>query len=84
MEPPATVSMAGNDERLAGDVVDEQQHPGAQGFERRHGGGEALLGCGQLFDFAAIDRFDQGVAGGEVAIERAGADAGLAGDVVEA
>ena len=74
----------GDDEHLAGDVVDEEQHPGAEGFERRHGGGEALCGCGELFDFAAVDGFDESVAGGEVAIERAGADAGLAGDVVEA
>ena len=72
-----------NDQRLGGYVVDEEQHPGAEGFERRHGGGEALLGSGELFNFAAVNSFDEGVASWEVAIERAGADAGLAGDVVE-
>ncbi len=74
----------GNDERFGGDVVDEEQHPGAERFERRQVGGEALLGGGKLFHFAAVDGFDQGVAGGKVAVERARADAGLAGDIVEA
>lgn len=67
-----------------GHVVDEEKHPGEKGFQRRHGRGEALLGGGEFFNFAAIYRFDKGVTGGEVAIKRAGANAGLAGDVVEA
>ena len=73
-----------NDEPLAGHVVDKEQHPGAEGFERRHGRGEALLGGGEFFNFAAVDRFDEGVAAGEVAVQRARADGRLAGDIVEA
>ena len=46
--------------------------------------GKALPGGGELFDFAAIDRFDQGIAGREVAVERAGSNPGLTGDVIEA
>ncbi len=74
----------GNDEHLSGDVVDEEKHPGAEGFKRRHGGGEALFGGGKLFDFAAVDGFDEVVASWEVAIEGGVADAGSACDVVEA
>ena len=74
----------GNDEPFCGDVVDEEEHPGTERFKRRHGGGEALFGGGKLFDFAAVDGFDEIVAGWEVAIEGGVADAGSAGDVVEA
>ncbi len=74
----------GNDEFLDGDVVDEEQHPGAEGIEGRQCGSEALLGGGEFFHFGEVDGFDEGVAGGEVAVEGAGADAGLAGDLVEA
>jgi hypothetical protein len=38
----------------------------------------------EFFNFAVIDGFDEGVAGVKVAVERAGADAGLACDFVEA
>jgi hypothetical protein len=64
-------------------MVDEEKHPGTKGFERRQGGGEARAGVSESFDFAAVDGFDEGVASWEVAIERAGADAGPARDVVE-
>ena len=37
-----------DDERFADDVVDEEQHPRAQGFERHHAGGGTRLGCRQL------------------------------------
>ena len=74
----------GNDEHFAGDVVDEEKHPGAEGFERRQAGGEARAGGGEFLDFAAVDGFDEGVASWEVAVESAGADAGLAGDLIEA
>ncbi len=47
-------------------------------------GGEALFGGGELFDFVAVDGFDEGVASWEVAIEGGVADAGPACDVVEA
>ena len=73
----------GKDELFTGHVVDEEKHPGAESCERRHGDGEALPGCSQLFDFAPVDRFDQGVPGGKVAVERAWADGRLAGDVIE-
>ena len=59
------------DQALAGHVVDEEKHPGSKSVEGRHGGGETLPGSCQLFDFAAVDGFDQGVAGGEMAVERA-------------
>lgn len=65
-------------------MVDEKQHPGAEGFERWHAGCEALLGGGEFFNLAAIDSFDEGIAGGKVAVERAGANAGLIGDMVAA
>ena len=74
----------GNDELFVGDVVDKKQHPGAEGFERRHGGGEALLGGGKLFDFVAINGFDERVASREMAVEGAGAEAGSARNVIEA
>ena len=74
----------GGDDLLGGDVVDEEKHPGAEGFKGWEGCGESALGGGELFDFAAVDGLDELVAGGEVAIEGAGTDGGLAGDVVEA
>lgn len=45
----------GSDDLLGGDVVDEKQYPGAQGFGGRHGLGEAAFGSRQLLDFGAID-----------------------------
>ncbi len=72
------------DDFFRGDVVDEEEHPGAEGFERREGFGEFLSGGGEFFDFGAIDGFEEVLAGGEVAVEGAGADAGFFGDVVEA
>lgn len=38
----------GDDEPFCRDVVDEEQHPGTERFERLHGGGEALLGGGEF------------------------------------
>jgi len=73
----------GDDKPLVGDMFDEEEHPSAEGFKRRHGGSEALLGGSKLFHFAAVDGFDESVPGGEVAVKRAGSDACLAGDVVE-
>lgn len=74
----------GDDEHFAGDVVDEEKHPGTESFEGWQAGGEAQAGGGQFLDFATIHGLDEGVARWEVAIERAGADAGSACDVVEA
>ena len=74
----------GNDEPFVGHVVDKEQHPRAKGFDRRHASGESLPRIGEFFHFVAVDGFDQGVAGGEMAVERAGADARLTGDIVKA
>jgi hypothetical protein len=41
----------GNNEPLAVDMIDEEKHPDAERFKRRHGGSEAPFGCGKLFDF---------------------------------
>ena len=46
--------------------------------------GEAVGGGDELFGLVAVDRLDQGVAGGEMAIERPGADAGGPRDLIEA
>ncbi len=73
----------GKDQLFAGHVVYEEKHPGSERFERRHRSGEALPRCGQLFDFAPVDSFDQGVSGGKVTVECAWADVRMAGDVVE-
>ena len=73
-----------DDERFGSHMVDEEKHPGAERFKRRHGGSEALFRCGKLFNFAVVDGFDEGIASWEVAIEGGVADAGSACDVVEA
>ena len=74
----------GSDDLLGGEVVDEEEHPGAEGVEGRKSGGEFAFGGGEFFDLGTIDGFDEGVAGGKVTVESAGSDLGLAGDVVEA
>ena len=43
-----------------------------------------LLGCGQFFHLSPIDRLDQCIPGGKVAIQSSRSNAGLFGDVVEA
>lgn len=73
-----------DNESFGGHVVDEEKHPGAKRFKRRHGGSEALFSCRKLFDFAAVDGFDEVVASWEVAIEGGVANARSACDVVEA
>jgi nucleoside-diphosphate-sugar epimerase len=50
-----------DDERFGGHMVDEEKHPGAERFNRWQGGGETLLGTSELFNFAAVDGFDEGV-----------------------
>lgn len=49
----------GQDEGLCGDVIDEQEHPGAESFEGRQGDGEAPGGGGELFHFTAVDGLDE-------------------------
>ena len=71
------------DDVLGSDVVYEQQHPGAQRFNRRQRLGELPFGGGQPFYFSAIDRFDQCIASRKVAIQRSRSNASLLGDVVQ-
>ena len=73
----------GKNELFLGYMVDKKKHPGSKSFKRRHRSGEALPGCRELFDFASVNGFDQGVAGGKVPIKRAWADVRTAGNVVE-
>jgi len=72
------------DNLLGRDVVDEQQHPGSQCFNRRHGLGELLLGCGELFHLSSIDRLEQCIARRKVAVQSSRSNARLFGDVIEA
>jgi len=51
-----------DDERFRGHMVDEEKHPRAKRFKWSQGSGETLLRCGKLFDFAAVDGLDEGVA----------------------
>ncbi len=59
------------DELLVGHVVNEEEHPGTEGFERRHVGREALARCREFFHFGTVDGFNQSVAGWKMTIERA-------------
>ncbi|GAA3164718.1 hypothetical protein GCM10020001_106990 [Nonomuraea salmonea] len=68
---------------FGGDVVEEQAGPGAQRGQGRVGVEQAGHGVAQLGDLVAVDRLDEGLAGGEVAVEGGGADAGLPGDAFE-
>ena len=72
------------DDVLGLDVVDEQLHPGAQGFQGRQTLGELPFRRGQLFYFGAIDRFDQRVAGRKMAIQSSRAHPRFFGNVVQA
>jgi len=74
----------GDDKRLVCDMFDEEQHPSAETFKRRHRGGKAPLGSSKSFHFGSVDRFDERVPSGKVAIKRAGSDACLTGNFVEA
>lgn len=73
-----------DDEALGSNMVNKEKHPGTQRFKRRHGGREPLFGRGKLFNFAAVNGLDEGVARWEVPIEGTGTDAGPARDIVEA
>ena len=65
-------------------MVDQKEHQGTEGFQRRQFGGKPLLGCCKLCDFAAVHGFEKIVASWKVAVEGGVADAGSARDVVEA
>ena len=77
------VESGGNDV-FRRDVIDEQQQPGAQCLDRRHGGNEPARCRGQLFHLAPIDRFDQRIPRREMAIQGTGPDTRLPRDVVQA
>ena len=57
------------DDLLRRDGINEQQQPGSQRFDRRHGLGELPLCCGQLFHLRPINRLDQFLARWKVAIQ---------------
>jgi hypothetical protein len=73
-----------DDERFRGHMIDEEKHPNAERFKWWQSSGETLLGCGKLFDFAAVDGFDEGVARWKMAIEGGVSDSGSACNVVKA
>src|SRR5580658_6036753 len=62
------------DDLLGCDVIHEQEHPGSQRFNRRHGVGEFPLRCRYLIYFGPIDRFDQCVSRRKVAIQSSCSD----------
>jgi len=78
-----TIQCGGYD-LLGRNVVDEQQHPRSQRLSRGHRFGEFALCSGHLFHFASVDRFDQGVPRGKVAIQSSGSYTCLFGDIVQA
>ena len=87
IEPGRTSDQAvesGRNDMLRRDVIDEEQHPGSQGFDRRHCFSQLARRCGQLFHLASIDSFDQRIPRGEMAIQRTGSNAGLSGNLVKA
>ena len=65
------------DDLLGRDVVDEQQHPGSQRFKRGHGLGEIALCCRQFLHLSPVDRLDECISRGKVAIQSSGSDARL-------
>ncbi len=74
----------GGDDLLCRDVIDEQQHPRSQGFNRRHGPGESAFRFRQLLHLAPVHRLDQRVTGGKVPIQRSGSHPRLCRDVIQA
>ena len=69
---------------LGGDVVHEQQQPFTQRRHRRMPLREAVGGCNKLLGLVAVDRRDQRVAGGEMAVESPGPDTRGPRDLIEA
>lgn len=52
------------DDLFCGHGIDEQQQPGAQRFDRRHGLGKLLRRGGQLFHLRAVNRLQKLLARG--------------------
>ena len=71
------------DNLLFRDVVDEQPHPGSQRFQRGHDLSEVGRCCRQLLHLSLVDRLDECISCGKVAIQRSGSDARPSGDVVQ-
>ena len=69
---------------FGGDVVREQQQPFTERRQRRMRLREAVGGCDKLLGLVAVDRGDQRLAGGEMAVESPGPDSGGASDLIEA
>ena len=69
---------------LGGDVVHEQQQPFTERHHRRMRLREAGGGYDKLLGLVAVDRRDQRVAGGEMAVESPGPDTSGARDLIEA
>jgi NAD(P)-dependent dehydrogenase (short-subunit alcohol dehydrogenase family) len=74
----------GGNNSFRSDVVDEHQHPGSEGLDRRQFSRKLSLRFGQPLDFADIDRGQQVIARGKVTVERARSDLCAFGDLVHA
>ena len=59
---------SGRNDLLRGNVIDQQQHPGSQGFDRGQRRGEAAARRGQPFHLTPVDRLNQRVPRREMAI----------------
>ena len=69
---------------LGGDVVHEQQQPFTERRHRRMRLRETVGGCNKLLGLVAVDRRDQRVAGGVMAVESPGPDTGDPRDLIKA
>ena len=67
---------------LACDVVDKEQHPDAERIDRGLGLEKMRGGRRELFDFFLIDGLDEHFARRKMPVQRARADARLAGNIV--
>ena len=64
-------------------MADEQLHPLGQRLVGREGGEQLVGALAEDVDLVAVHRLDERLARGEVPVQRADADAGVAGDVLE-
>jgi len=68
---------SGGNDVLCRNVIHQQQHPGSQRFNRRHGVGKAASGSREFLYFVAVDAFDQLVPRREMAVQGASSNARL-------
>ena len=73
----------GGEALLAGDVGDEAPHPLGQRLVRRQRRAQLVGAVAEQVDVVPVDRLDQRVAVGVVPVERADADAGALGDLLQ-